>query len=215
MRRAAKRDLNERAIIDTWEAMGAYVESVSGPGLADTLVHHRGNLFRAEVKGAKRGLTKKQVENFRKAFTAGASTYVIRTPEDAQILLTDSGLRLRLEWRPEQGSLAGAARKEKPFRPGTDRARSLAEMCTRDGCVRSRSPGMMHCAPHTAEVFAPPPETLTPLPNGGALCSPPRSGAKTGNPNYVEFVPVTVHADAGKRPRVVREPGKGSIRRKP
>lgn len=153
MRRAAKRDTNEREIISTWEAMGAYVESVSGPGLADTLVHHKGSLYRAEVKGAKRGLTNKQVENFQKAWLADVPTYIIRTTADATDLLKDSAARLRLEWRPEHGALAGAARKERPFRPGTDKARSIAEMCAVAGCVTSRSPGMGVCAPHAAEEF--------------------------------------------------------------
>lgn len=156
MRRAAKRDANEREIVSTWEAMGAYVESVSGPGLADTLVHHKGRLFRAEVKGAKNGLTEKQVENFGKAWRSGVPTYIIRTRAEAKALLRNARVRASLEWRPEMGALAGADRKERPFRPGTDRARSLGEMCTRHGCPTSKSPGQNVCAAHAAEVFAPP-----------------------------------------------------------
>ena len=160
MRRAAKRDKNERAIIDTWESMGAYVESVSGPGLADTLVHHDGRLYRCEVKGAKNGLTPKQVENFGRAYAVGVLTFVVRTTEDAKAVLT-SACRA---WVPSDGALAGAARKERAFRPGTDRARSLDELCSRDGCPTSRSPGMTDCTAHAAEVFAPPPDPYFMLP---------------------------------------------------
>lgn len=158
MRLAAKRDKNERPIIDAWEALGAYVESVSGPGLVDTLVHHKGHLFRAEVKGAKRGLTPKQVENFTKAYEAGVFTYIVRTTEHAGWLLQDAMVNSRrslLVWTPELGALAGTARKERPYRPGTDKARTVEELCVRAGCGRSRSPGLGECVPHSAEEFAP------------------------------------------------------------
>lgn len=155
-RHGKKRDANEKEIIATWEAMGAFVESISGKGSPDTLVHHKGQLYRCEVKGAKRGLTKAQVESFTRAFAAGVSTYVTRTREDARSLLLGSVERLRLEWRPEHGALAGASRKERGFRPGTDRARSVAESCAREGCITSAVPGTRRCAAHAAEeTFAP------------------------------------------------------------
>lgn len=161
MRRAAKRDDVEREIIKAWETMGAYVESVSGPGLADTLVHYRGQVYRAEVKGAKRGLTPKQVENFTKAFNAGVPTYIIRTTGEAVILLRGDAVTIpRLRWKPEHGALAGAARKERPFRPGTDKARTLAESCKEAFCNTSAVPGTTppRCAGHAAQdTFAPDP----------------------------------------------------------
>lgn len=159
MRRAAKRDDNERAIIKTWEAMGAYVESVSGPGLVDTLVHYKGQLYRAEVKGAKRGLTKKQVENFERASRAGVPTYIIRTTAHATALLGVGSVRAPF-WSPDGGALAGAARKARAFRPGTDKARTLAESCKVDCCIISAVPGTNppRCAAHAAEeTFAPHP----------------------------------------------------------
>jgi hypothetical protein len=161
MRRAAKRDDNERAIIDTWERLGAYVEPVSGPGLADTLVHHKGQLFRAEVKGAKRGLTTRQVENFTKAWMAGVNTFIVLTPDDAKDMLEcppGTGIYVSLCWKPADGALAGAARKQRPFRPGTDKARTLAESCKRDFCATSAVPetNPPRCAAHAAqETFAP------------------------------------------------------------
>lgn len=161
VRLAAKRDKNERAIISTWEAMGAYVESVSGKGSPDTLVHHKGRLFRAEVKGAKRGLTKAQVESFTRAHGAGVPTFIIRTVDDARDMLEcppGTGLYAALLWKPEKGALAGASRKERAFRPGTDKARTLAETCKVDFCTTSAVPGTVppRCAAHAAEeTFAP------------------------------------------------------------
>lgn len=156
MRRAAKRDDNEQAIVDTWEAMGAYVEAVNGPGLPDRLVHYKGGLYRAEVKGAKRGLTPKQAENFKKAFNAGVPTYIIRSTDDAKGLL---GITVSApSWYPQDGALAGAARKTRAFRPGTDKARTLAESCKADFCNTSAVPGSkpQRCAAHAAEeTFAP------------------------------------------------------------
>jgi hypothetical protein len=160
-RHAKKRDDNERAIIKTWEARGAYVEEVSGPGLADALVHYKGEIYRAEVKGAKRGLTPKQVENFTRAYKADVPTYIIRSVEDARDLLeamSGTLLLVRLAWDPKKGALAGAARKERSFRPGTDRARTLAESCKVDCCITSAVPGSTppRCAAHLAqETFAP------------------------------------------------------------
>jgi hypothetical protein len=163
MRRAAKRDDVEREIITTWEAMGAYVEAVSGPGIVDTLVHHKGRLFRAEVKGAKRGLTPKQVDNFKKAYAAGVPTFIVRTVDEAKDLLEcPSGtlLYVAMLWKPEHGALAGASRKERAFRPGTDKARTLAECCKEMYCPTSAVPGTNppRCAGHVAQdTFAPDP----------------------------------------------------------
>lgn len=148
-RHGKKRDANEKEIISTWEEMGAYVESISGKGSPDTLVHFDGALLRCEVKGAKRGLTPAQVESFTKAYDARVFTYIIRTSDDARALLK----RELLPWGPDDGALAGAARKERPFRPGTDRARTLAESCKREGCITSAVPGTKppRCAAHVAE----------------------------------------------------------------
>lgn len=152
-RHGKKRDANEKEIVATWEAMGAFVESISGKGSPDTLVHYKGQIYRCEVKGAKRGLTKAQVESFTRAHEAGVPTFIIRTKDHATDLFLPRGTLLNgaLVWRPEHGALAGAARKERPFRYGTDRARSLDESCKEVGCITSALPGTKRCAAHTAE----------------------------------------------------------------
>jgi hypothetical protein len=155
---AAKRDANERAIFKTWEDLGVYVEPLSGPGLPDALVHSQGGLFRAEVKGAKRGLTPAQVKSFTKAYEAGVPTFIIRTVTDAYALVNRTEHADTCKWKPEHGALAGAARKERAFRPGTDRARTLEECCKREGCATSCVTGSnpKRCAAHLAdETFAP------------------------------------------------------------
>jgi hypothetical protein len=54
MRRAARRDANERRVIDALRACGAYVKQINDEGLADLLVFYRGHTLILEVKdGAK------------------------------------------------------------------------------------------------------------------------------------------------------------------
>lgn len=53
MRRAAKRDTNERKIIDALKAMGASVMQIDGENEPDLLVGYRGRNYLMEVKYAK------------------------------------------------------------------------------------------------------------------------------------------------------------------
>lgn len=143
-RRAAKRDSNEREIIALWRRLGCWVESVSGKGSPDTRVHYDGDTWRCEVKGARRGLTEAQVENFTAAHKHDVPTYVIRTLADAANLLETT-----LEpWKPEDGALAGAARKERKHKPGHSRARRVSEQCGEPFCPRSRVHGEPWCRTH-------------------------------------------------------------------
>ena len=50
MRRDARRDANERRVIDALRACGAYVKQINDEGLADLLVFYRGHTLILEVK---------------------------------------------------------------------------------------------------------------------------------------------------------------------
>ena len=50
MRRASRRDANERRVIDALRACGAYVKQINDEGLADLLVFYRGHTLILEVK---------------------------------------------------------------------------------------------------------------------------------------------------------------------
>ena len=64
MRRAAKRDANEREIIDALEKAGCTVWQVNHAGLPDLYVMRAGAAYWLECKAAKGGrLTKAQQEN--------------------------------------------------------------------------------------------------------------------------------------------------------
>jgi hypothetical protein len=112
--------------------------------MPDRLVFHRGRVYLAEVKGARRGLTKAQVEKFTSLGVDGIAVYVVRTAEDARALLAGA----LAPWRPSDGARAGAEKKERKHRPGHSRARTLREMCVVDGCARSALAGGAWCALH-------------------------------------------------------------------
>jgi hypothetical protein len=144
-RHAKKRDDNEGGPCALWRAAGAYVEQLGGAGLPDCLVHHQGRMYRAEVKGAKRGLTPAQVEAFTRALRAGVPTYVVRSEEHARQLLADQ----LAPWAPEEGAVAGAARAIREHRPGHSRARTVAELCAEAFCLTSCATGSRRCAAHS------------------------------------------------------------------
>jgi len=50
MRKAARRDANERRVIDALRSCGAYVKQINDEGLADLLVYYRGHTLILEVK---------------------------------------------------------------------------------------------------------------------------------------------------------------------
>lgn len=143
-RHAAKRDANEHDVSTVWTAAGARSESVSAKGMPDRLVFHRGRVYLAEVKGARRGLTKAQVEKFTSLGVDGIAVYVVRTADDARALLAGT----LAPWRPSEGARAGAAKKERKHRPGHSRAKTLREACVVDFCATSRLPNGAWCAKH-------------------------------------------------------------------
>lgn len=150
-RHAKKRDLNEGTIKAFWTREGCWVETVNASGSPDTRVHFEGAVLRAEVKGAKRGLTPAQVKNFTEAHENRVPTYIVRTLADAEALLNGT-----LEpWKPEDGALAGAVRKERAHKPGASKARRVTELCGEDFCPRSRAPGSPWCRGHARPPAAP------------------------------------------------------------
>ncbi len=50
MRRVARRDANERGVIDALRACGAYVKQINDEGAFDLLVFYRGHTLLLEVK---------------------------------------------------------------------------------------------------------------------------------------------------------------------
>jgi len=90
-RRAAKRDANEGTIVKALEAHGCVVWRLSGKGIPDLLVLHKGKKWLADVKGAKEKATPAQAEAWEKAATqARCAIFILRTPEDAGAMLNNA-----------------------------------------------------------------------------------------------------------------------------
>jgi hypothetical protein len=90
MRRAARRDANERRVIDALRACGAYVKQINDEGLADLLIFYRGHTLIFEVKdGAKppsaRALTPAE-QKFHDEWP-GTNLYIVTSEHDALDIL--------------------------------------------------------------------------------------------------------------------------------
>ena len=79
-RTAAKRDSNERPIIDALEGVGSYVLQLSGGDIPDLAIFFRGRWFMAEVKTRKGRIREGQHWNDRLGEDA---VILARTEEDA------------------------------------------------------------------------------------------------------------------------------------
>jgi hypothetical protein len=80
-RRAARRDANERAIINALESVGATVMQVSEKGFPDLVVGYLGITWLMEVKAPGKGLTADQ-QDFHKAWR-GSRIHVVESVEQA------------------------------------------------------------------------------------------------------------------------------------
>jgi hypothetical protein len=89
-RRAAKRDANERAIIDALVAMGAVVQQLSAKGVPDLLVSWKGYNLLMEVKMPKAKLTEDEKEWHSKW---NGQVDVVYSIDDALIVLEDYTFR--------------------------------------------------------------------------------------------------------------------------
>jgi hypothetical protein len=90
-RYAAKRDENEPDIIKALRAHGCVVWQLSGKGIPDLLVLHKGKKWLADVKMPGKPTTKPQEELWEEAATkARCSVFILRTPEDAVKMLNNA-----------------------------------------------------------------------------------------------------------------------------
>lgn len=90
MRRAARRDANERRVIDALRACGAYVKQINDEGLADLLIFYRGHTLIFEVKDgdkppSARALTPAE-QKFHEEWP-GTNLYIVTSEHDALDIL--------------------------------------------------------------------------------------------------------------------------------
>jgi hypothetical protein len=94
MRRAARRDDNEKEIIAAMREAGAYVKAINDEGLFDLLVSYRGETMLIEVKdGAKPPSARRLTEAEQKFHDEwpGSNLYIINSVEEALSLLRTCG----------------------------------------------------------------------------------------------------------------------------
>lgn len=94
MRRAARRDDNEKEIVSAMREAGAYVKVINDEGLFDLLVSYRGETLLIEVKdGAKPPSARRLTEAEQKFHDEwpGADLYIVNSVEEALALLKTCG----------------------------------------------------------------------------------------------------------------------------
>lgn len=77
----ARRDSNERPIIDVFQAAGFHVDQINGKGITDLLLSKQGRMWLVEIKRPKAKLTAAQVK-WRQQFQ-GPPPAVVRSVDEA------------------------------------------------------------------------------------------------------------------------------------
>ena len=94
MRRAARRDDNEKEIIAAMRAEGAYVKQINDEGLFDLLVSHRGETLLVEVKDGAKPPSARRLTPAEQKFHdewPGDNLYIVNSVEEAIALLRTCG----------------------------------------------------------------------------------------------------------------------------
>lgn len=90
MRRAARRDANERRVIDALRACGAYVKQINDEGLADLLIFYRGHTLIFEVKDGDKPPSARALTPAEQKFHdewPGTNLYIVTSEHDALDIL--------------------------------------------------------------------------------------------------------------------------------
>lgn len=154
MRTAAKRDTPERACIREGQRLNADIFQVSGAGLLDTLVAHRGALWWVEIKRPGEPLKPRQEKVLLRLYSQDVPGYIVETPADMRALIEG---RL-VPWSP--GSRAVEGQKARKHVPGKSRMRTTREGCETDGCATSKAPGSSYCVACGKADAVPPPRKM-------------------------------------------------------
>jgi hypothetical protein len=90
MRRVARRDANERRVIDALRACGAYVKQINDEGAFDLLVSYRGHTLLLEVKDGDKPPSARALTPAESKFHAewpGTNLYIVNSEHEALDIL--------------------------------------------------------------------------------------------------------------------------------
>jgi hypothetical protein len=90
MRRVARRDANERRVIDALRACGAYVKQINDEGAFDLLVSYRGHTLLLEVKDGDKPPSARALTPGEAKFHAewpGTNLYIVNSEHEALDIL--------------------------------------------------------------------------------------------------------------------------------
>ena len=90
MRRASRRDVNERRVIDALKACGAYVKQINDAGAFDLLVYYRGYTLLLEVKDGDKSPSQRALTPAEAKFHAewpGQNLYIVNSEHEALDIL--------------------------------------------------------------------------------------------------------------------------------
>jgi hypothetical protein len=94
MRRAARRDDNEKEIIAAMREVGAYVKVINDEGLFDLLVSYRGETLLIEVKDGSKPPSARRLTEAEQKFHdewPGSDLYIVESVSEALALLRTCG----------------------------------------------------------------------------------------------------------------------------
>jgi hypothetical protein len=94
MRRAARRDDNEKEIVAAMREAGAYVKVINDEGLFDLLVSYRGKTMLIEVKDGSKPPSARRLTDAEQKFHdewPGSDLYIVNSVEEALALLRTCG----------------------------------------------------------------------------------------------------------------------------
>ena len=90
MRRASRRDANERRVIDALKACGAYVKQINDAGAFDLLVYYRGRTLLLEVKDGDKPPSARALTPAEQKFHAewpGQNLHIVNSEQEALDIL--------------------------------------------------------------------------------------------------------------------------------
>lgn len=94
MRRASRRDVNERKIIDALKACGAYVKQINDEGAFDLLVCYRGHTLLLECKDGDKPPSARALTPAEQKFHdewPGANLHIVNSEHEALDILKHCG----------------------------------------------------------------------------------------------------------------------------